>query len=311
MGGIEHASSALRAEPGCAARALDAVRAHRDRDRWSPRLRPADDGGRCGERGSAQFLILDLAIGLTYIVSGMIAWQRRPEVLTGPLLLLCGVLNFVGSYGPTERPVLTTLGFAFEGYYDVALAVLVLALPGRLPQGRSRVVAIAFGAAFLVRSLSRLLLLDFATLPDCEGCPSNPFAIATNLAAYETIETLSSLAIAVLALTVASICLGRLLDARPLRDACSGRYSPPASSRCSSLPSTASSPPTAPRRACRCWTCRTRGPRSGRGQMCAGSTAHPDRLPRRIPAASHGRWAIGRPRGGSRPRTVPDPSEVG
>lgn len=57
-----------------------------------------------------QFLILDLAIGLTYIVSGVIAWQRRPEVLTGPLLLLCGVLNFVGSYGPPARPIVTNLG---------------------------------------------------------------------------------------------------------------------------------------------------------------------------------------------------------
>ena len=216
MPGMEPASSALRTNP-----AAPLARSTR-----SARIAIATVGAlgfallttAVGAASGAppQFLILDLAIGLTYIVSGMIAWQRRPEVLTGPLLLLCGVLNFVGSYGPTERPVLTTLGFAFGGYYDVALAVLVLALPGRLPQGRSRVVAIAFGAAFLVRSLSRLLLLDFATLPDCEGCPSNPFAIAPNLAAYETIETLSSLAIAVLALTVAGICLGRLLDARPL-----------------------------------------------------------------------------------------------
>ena len=163
-----------------------------------------------------QFLILDLAIGLTYIVSGLIAWQRRPEVLTGPLLLLCGVLNFVGSYGPSERPFVTNLGFAFEGYYDIALAVLVLALPGRLPQGRDRTVVIALGAAFLVRSLSRLFLFDPASIPGCDGCPSNPFALAPNTAAFEAIETLSSFAIALLALTVAGICLHRLLVARPL-----------------------------------------------------------------------------------------------
>ena len=164
-----------------------------------------------------RFLVLDLAIGLTYIVTGVIAWQRRPEVLTGPLLLLCGVLNFVGSYGPSERPIVTNLGFAFEGYYDVALAVLVLALPGRLPQGPSRWVSIAFGAAFLVRSLSRLFFFDLPTLfPDCADCPSNPFAIAPDLAAFETTEALSSLAIGLLALVIAGICLRRLLDARPL-----------------------------------------------------------------------------------------------
>ena len=125
-------------------------------------------------------------------------------------------MNFVGSYGPSERPFVSELGFAFMGYYDLALAVLVLALPGRLPRGRDRTVVIAMGAAFLVRSLSRLFLFDPASLPDCEGCPSNPFAIAPNIAAFETIETISSLAIALLALTVAGICLRRLLVARPL-----------------------------------------------------------------------------------------------
>ena len=164
-----------------------------------------------------QFLILDLAIGLTYIVSGVIAWQRRPEVLTGPLLLLCGVLNFVGSYGPSERPFVTNLGFAFEGYYDVALAVLVLALAGSAatgtrPHRRHRAWRRVPGpqpvASLPVRSRHRSLA--------ARDVPSNPFAIAPNMAAFETIETLSSLAIAVLALTVAGICLHRLLVARPL-----------------------------------------------------------------------------------------------
>lgn len=163
-----------------------------------------------------QFLILDLAIGLTYIVTGAVAWHRRPEVLTGPLLVLCGVLNFVGSYGPTERPVLTTIGYAFSGYYDVALAVLVLALPGRWPLGRSRQVAIALGAIFLVRSLSRLFLIDFASLPDCVGCTANPFALVSNLAAFEAIEITSGAIVAALALTVAVMCVGRLVGARPL-----------------------------------------------------------------------------------------------
>ena len=31
----------------------------------------------------ADFLILDTTIGLVYIGSGVIAWLRRPEVLTG------------------------------------------------------------------------------------------------------------------------------------------------------------------------------------------------------------------------------------
>ena len=83
-----------------------------------------------------EFLVLDLAIGLTYIVSGVIAWLRRPEVLTGPLLVLCGVFNFIGSYGPSGRPVVS-ISASPSGYYDVALAVLVLALPAGWPTGRA------------------------------------------------------------------------------------------------------------------------------------------------------------------------------
>jgi hypothetical protein len=60
------------------------------------------------------FLVLDAAIGFVYIGSGVIAWLRRPEVLTGPLLVACGVFNFVGSYGPSGQPVVTHIGFAFE-----------------------------------------------------------------------------------------------------------------------------------------------------------------------------------------------------
>ncbi|CAN5563593.1 hypothetical protein BH20CHL7_BH20CHL7_00670 [soil metagenome] len=162
------------------------------------------------------FLALDLAIGLTYVGAGVVAWLRRPEVLTGQLLVLCGVLNFVGSYVPTMHPVLMHVGFAFQGYYDVILAVLVLALPGRLPLGRDLWVAALMAAAFLVRSASRLLFQDPVTMfPDC-GCPPNPFAFFPDQARFETVEALAGAAIATLAVTVAAICLWRLVVARPL-----------------------------------------------------------------------------------------------
>jgi signal transduction histidine kinase len=164
-----------------------------------------------------EFLVLDALMGMTFIATGAIAWLRRPEVLTGQLLVLCGVLNFVGSYGPTELPVVSTLGFAFQGYYDLVLAVLVLALPARWPRGMASWVAGAMGVAFVTRSLSRLLFQDPAMYPGaCPGCPSNPFAITTDPALFEAVETLSSAAIALAALTVAAICLVRLVRARPL-----------------------------------------------------------------------------------------------
>jgi signal transduction histidine kinase len=163
-----------------------------------------------------QFLVLDGLIGAVYLGGGVIAWRRRPEVLTGPLLVACAALNFLGSYGPTGRPVVTHLGFAFEGYYDVALAVLVLALPARLPTGVGRWLSIGMLCAFLVRSASRLLLQDPAEVAPDAGLPPNPFAIAGSPDAFFAIESVTSAVIAGLALAVALVCLTRLFRSRPI-----------------------------------------------------------------------------------------------
>jgi signal transduction histidine kinase len=162
-----------------------------------------------------EFLVLDAAIGFVYIGSGVIAWLRRPEVLTGPLLVACGVFNFVGSYGPSGQPVVTHIGFAFEQYYDVALAVLVLALPARWPTGAGRALSLALLGAFFVRSVSRLLLQD-PSMFGCPDCVPNPFVIASEPAAFVAIETTSNVAIAVIAVAIAGECLRRLVASRPI-----------------------------------------------------------------------------------------------
>jgi signal transduction histidine kinase len=163
-----------------------------------------------------RFLLLDAAIGLAYLAAGLVAWQRRPEVLTGPFLVACSIFNFVGSYAPTGQPVVTHLGFALEGYYDVALAILVLALPGRLPTGRARGLSLALLAAFLVRSGSRLLLADPAVLAPDAGLPPNPFAVLGNADAFAAIETATNAGIAIVAFAIAVECLRRLVASRPI-----------------------------------------------------------------------------------------------
>ena len=160
------------------------------------------------------FLILDAAIGLTYIATGAIAWVRRPEVLTGPLLVACGIFNYVGSYGPSAQPVVSHLGFSFEGYYDVALAVIVLALPGRWPTGVGRYLSAALLLALLVRSAARLFLLDPTV--GCPECASNPFAVTSDLGPFITVETAANAAIIVLTLVIAIECARRLIATRPL-----------------------------------------------------------------------------------------------
>ena len=84
------------------------------------------------------FLVLDTGIGLLFVTAGAVAWLRRPTSLTGPILVLSAALWSLGSYGPTEFEPVWVIGFAFEGYYDVALAFLALTFPAERLTDRCR-----------------------------------------------------------------------------------------------------------------------------------------------------------------------------
>jgi signal transduction histidine kinase len=164
----------------------------------------------------AQFLVLDLATGLTFVLAGVTAVWLRPGSPSGPLLLLCGALWYVGSYAPSGQPVVTYLGFAFEAYYDLVLAALLLVLSSPVRRLHPRALVVALAAAMAVRSLGRLLLQDPVRLFGCAGCPPNPFALWPDLAAFETIEVASNLAMAGLLASVGLTALWRLVRSGPV-----------------------------------------------------------------------------------------------
>ena len=165
----------------------------------------------------ADFLILDTTLGLLFIGSGYVAWSRRPDVPTGRLLVLCGVLWFVGSYGLTSIGALAAVGFALSGLYDLPLAYLLLTFPTDRLAGVRRAAVAALAVGFLGRIAGRLLLNDPPTIyPDfCADCPPNPFALFPSRIGFETVESATSWLIAAAALAVALIALGRWTRARP------------------------------------------------------------------------------------------------
>ncbi len=146
------------------------------------------------------FLVTDLVMGLTFVVCGLAAAWLRPISPAGPMLLACGGLWFAGSYAPTGHPILFPLGFAFEGYYALVLAALLLILSSRAQRLQPLWLIRALGASMAARSLGRLLLLD----PE------------PNFAAFESIEIVSNFAIAVFAALVGVVALRRLLRSGPV-----------------------------------------------------------------------------------------------
>jgi signal transduction histidine kinase len=160
-----------------------------------------------GQGAPARFLILDTAFGLVFVIAGFIAWERRPEVRTGPLLVLSAALWFLGSYAPAGLVPASTLGFAFERYYDLILAFLALTFPDVPLSPIQRLVLGVMAGAFVVRSVSRLLI-------DC-ACMPNPFALVTDPILFDRIQLVTSVVIAVAALIVAGLAAARLRGTGP------------------------------------------------------------------------------------------------
>jgi signal transduction histidine kinase len=161
-----------------------------------------------------EFLVLDAVTGLSFVVAGLVAAWYRPASPAGPLLMASGALWFVGSYGPTLRPVLMTLGFAFESYYDLTLAILLLLLSAPGVGLRPRPLVLALAGAMAVRSAGRLFLQDpVAFLGPDSGFPANPFAILPDPDLFTAVEVGSNVAMAVLFITVGVVGASRLLGA--------------------------------------------------------------------------------------------------
>ena len=159
-----------------------------------------------------RFLLLDSVLGLTFLVAGMLAWRRRPDVRTGPALTLCAALWFLGSYGPSGIAGLSMIGFSFERYYDVVLAYLVLTFPVRRLNQISRLVLAVLAANMVLRSLARLLIYDPPAFDPvgCSECAANPFAVLSpDAALLESIEAVTGILIVTAYLVVLGLVILR------------------------------------------------------------------------------------------------------
>jgi len=155
------------------------------------------------------FLFAEAVTGMTFVVAGLVAAWYRPTIPAGPILLACGALWYVGGYAPIGRPVLAELGFAFEGYYDLALGFLLLLLTALGGGLRSLSLIAALAAVMAARTVGRLLFLDPPALGP--GYPPNPFALFADQPTADGLEVLSNLAMAVLFILVGAVGVRRLM----------------------------------------------------------------------------------------------------
>jgi signal transduction histidine kinase len=96
---------------------------------------------------SAVEVLLSLLAGWSFIGSGLVAWARRPNNRTGPLMVLVGLTFLAGVLAAAEQPAVQTLGAWVRPLHLAVFMHLLLAFPsGRLD---SRLALGLVGAAYL------------------------------------------------------------------------------------------------------------------------------------------------------------------
>jgi signal transduction histidine kinase len=101
--------------------------------------------------------------GGSFIASGLIAWQRRPENRVGALMVAVGFALFVDPLlSQPDASLVKTLGLLFADYWSVFFVILLLVFPhGRALRGRlDRLLVVAFVLPAVLLQVVWLLFLE-------------------------------------------------------------------------------------------------------------------------------------------------------
>lgn len=91
-------------------------------------------------------------VAWAFVLAGVLAWSRRPDNRTGPLLMVCGGLLSVPLMAGTGIPALVTLATVFNSSFAPVLLYVVLAFPaGRLTSRYDRLLVVANALIVLVQ----------------------------------------------------------------------------------------------------------------------------------------------------------------
>jgi signal transduction histidine kinase len=112
-------------------------------------------------------VLLDLAIGWTYLYGGLALWASRPANRIGRLMTVVGLTWFIGNLAISDIAGLHELATLFSGVAAAALIALILAYPsGWLETRLDRATVAILGIGFTANNA--VLLLPVAREPNLE-----------------------------------------------------------------------------------------------------------------------------------------------
>jgi signal transduction histidine kinase len=158
--------------------------------------------------------VFGLTVGWSFVGTGLVAWSRRPDNRTGPLMVAVGFGWFLAGLQFADNDQLSTAGLLLENLFIVPLGYLLLAFPdGRLHSTLERaVVVVALVDATVVQLLWMLV-------SDDEGGANLLLVEPMDDLAFAILQTQRVVGILLSAVTVALLAQRWRRASEPLRRA--------------------------------------------------------------------------------------------
>jgi PAS domain S-box-containing protein len=153
-------------------------------------------------------------IGLSFVVSGLIAWTLRPENATGRLLVAVGFLWMLSSLWEANNAWLYGLGAFFGSLFLAGFVHLMLAFPdGRLKTTLERRTVVAVWVIALLANVLPFLFTRHSS--DCDDCPDNPYLIHDSKSVADALQGVFTVLGGVIFLGVIVLLIRRWRGATP------------------------------------------------------------------------------------------------
>ena len=136
---------------------------------------------------------LSLLVGWSFLGAGLYAWDRRPDNLTGPLMVAFAFSWLLAGLSSSNVAGLYIAGTLLSGLPFAILTHLLFAFPsGRLERRADRVfVALGYFATTIAVPFG-IVFFDPAISDDCADCPENPLLIWSNQDVFDVLAAIQS-----------------------------------------------------------------------------------------------------------------------
>jgi signal transduction histidine kinase len=127
--------------------------------------------------GGAEIAVA-LLVGWSFVASGLVAWERRPENPIGKVMVATGLAWFAHELIWATAALPWTLGQLLESTYILGVGYVLATFPDGRLRGRPARAIMAIALLVLGPLQIAWLLLGYGDARSCHACPDNLFQIA-------------------------------------------------------------------------------------------------------------------------------------